>query len=122
MPADFAIRSLLSLNHFWAAVRENHPTRGVLLIKFSANQVIGAITSWIGPVPEVSDHLINSRIKNIVKKKRMRSVKMDFPSSPMVLKRLSFMVTELTHWMAKVAVVPFAGTLIETPFGRSIVD
>lgn len=82
---------------------------------------MGFMTFCIGHSPEVRENFINSRIRNMVKKKRIRSAKADLLPSHIVLNKLSLSVTELTHWTASVAVVPFAGALIVTPLS-SIVD
>jgi hypothetical protein len=80
------------------------------------------MTPWIGHSQEVSDHFTNSRIKNIVKKKRIRSANIDLLVLPIDSKRLSLMVTELTHWTASVAEVPLGEVVIVTHFKSSMLD
>lgn len=82
------------------------------------------MTSWIGPEPEVSDILINSHTKKIVKKKRIISAKIDLPASavPLPKKRLSTIVTELTHSIVRLAVLVLGWNERETPLTGSGLD
>ena len=102
------------------AVADHQPKIGAFFIIDSAKSVSGLITFWIGHSPEVSDQTTSFRIRKIVKKKRIRSTKIDFPVSPKLWKRLlSLTVTELTHSTTRVA--PLVLALIFTPL-RLIVD
>jgi hypothetical protein len=110
-----------SLVVFCIAEMDVHQRIGAVFIKFSAKAVIGLMTVAIGHSPLVSDRLINSRIKKMVKKKSMRSANMDLLVPEISLKRLSLIVKLLTSCIAIVAELELGGTDILTPLS-SIVD
>jgi hypothetical protein len=56
----------------------------------------------MGHSPEVRENFTNSRIKNIVKKKRIRSIKADLLPCHIVLNKSLLRVTELTPCTARV--------------------
>ena len=111
------------------ALNDVHQRIGAVLAKFSIKSVAGFMTFWMGHLPDVSDQVTSFRIRNMVKKKRIRSAKTDLPSLPRfpspvlskLLNKLSLMVTELTQSIAKVALELLGETDIVTPL-RSIVD